>query len=494
MLSFLDKNDIHKLKILKLLNDSNSTQTLDNISSYLVIDKRTVHSLINYIHSDILRMEAQSKIAIQQMDDGTIFFKMAPNLTLQIFLLYYLKKSALFIFCQALYNSEFTTSSQFAKDNYISLSTFKKNLIELRKILNSFDLKLNLNSKNSLIGEEKQIRHFYFYFFWINYQTVEWPFKDFYMKKIKQLLDKNFTLFAILPFSDTYKIIYWISITIMRVKQGFSVPPDKKYINIENKYIPFSKFHPIIEQLFQEFGISDKEIILREAEFLYFCSSLLGIFPIKEYANLDLTYSEYSLLNTPENITHIWIKEFCAFFSISISIQEYQYLQANLLSIFKKIIYLKGPSSNFNFLVSNIPLLNNYPYYFEQIEKFILHLKKIKHLKVINQADHHLIDFYVLISWEILYKKKEKLVITIQSSFSALHMIHLKKEIINRSTIPLDIRTTVSNDTLLIVSDIIIPKEFSLKKEFFLWNTFPTEKQFTELNNKLLNIYNHMYS
>lgn len=489
MLHFLDKNDLHKLKILQLLNDSNNEQTLDSISSHFFIDKRTVQSLITYIQSDIQQMHIHSKIKIEQRENGVIFFHMSSDFTLQVFLLYYFKKSVLFIFCRSLYNSEFTTSSKFAKDNYISLSTFKNKLVELRNLLDTFDLQLNLNSNYPLIGDEKQIRHFYFYFFWTNYQTLEWPFKEISMEKIKQYLDKNFIPFANFSFSDTYKILIWLSITIMRIKKGFYIDSNETYTTIKNKNIPFSKFYPLIKKLFHEFDISDKDIVLREVEFLYFCTSLLGIFPIQNYTELDLTYSDYSLLKNPENVTHIWIEEFCSFFSLSISASEYQYLQANLMILFNKIIYLKGPSSNFNFFVSEKPLVEDYIYYFQQMDKFVLYLKKNKKLNVINQANHHLIEFYVLIVWEILFSKKEKIIVTIQSSFSSLHMNLLKKNISNLSKIPLDIHTSISKETLLIISDIPIPKEFCFGIEVFIWNTFPTKKQFEQLNKKLIQLY-----
>ncbi len=62
------------------------------------------------------------------------------------------------------------------------------------------------------------------------------------------------------------------------------------------------------------------------------------------------------------------------------------------------------------------------------------------------------------------------------------------------SKIPLDIRTTISKETMLIVSDVAIPKKFSLEKEVFLWNTFPSSTQFQKLNKKMELIYQNLYS
>lgn len=62
------------------------------------------------------------------------------------------------------------------------------------------------------------------------------------------------------------------------------------------------------------------------------------------------------------------------------------------------------------------------------------------------------------------------------------------------SKIPLDIRTTISKETMLIVSDVAISKKFSLEKEVFLWNTFPSSTQFQKLNKKMELIYQNLYS
>lgn len=493
MLNFLDKTDLNKMKILQLLNNSNDDLTLDSISSHLFLDKRTVQSLLIFIETDIQKMNVYKKVTITQSKKGSLYLNIDTDFSLQFFFLFYLKKSILFNFCLSIFNCEFTTSAKFAKDNYISLSTFKNRLAELRKLLSYFDLELNLSADYPLIGEEKQIRHFYFYFFWNSYQTIEWPFQKIKPKELKTFFDGNVVV-ENFSFSDVYKIIFWFSITIIRVKQDFTITPNKTYITLANNKTPFVKFYPIVEQLFQKFDIFDEKLLVYESEFLYFCSSLLGILPLQEYSNLDLIYSGDSLFNTNRDISHIWIREFCEFFSVSISMPEYHYLLANLTILFNKIIFLKGPNSNFSFLVSEKNLIKTYFYYFEQIEGFVSHLKKIKRLKLITHTDHNISEFYNLLVWEILFEKKQKLTITLQSTFSPLHISILKKEITNMSKIPLDIRTTISKETMLIVSDVAIPKKFSLEKEVFLWNTFPSSTQFQKLNKKMELIYQNLYS
>lgn len=156
-------------------------------------------------------------------------------------------------------------------------------------------------------------------------------------------------------------------------------------------------------------------------------------------------------------------------------------------------MYLKGPSSNFAMLVSEKQLIENYPYYFENMSSFIHHLNKFKYFKKINQSDHHLIDFYVLLVWKILNKARPQLKIAIQSSFSLLHMDILKDDITILSPVPLLISTNITLETTLIITDVAVPDEFNLGKEVFIWNTFPTKNQLNLLKYKLIEKYKEQF-
>lgn len=492
MLNLLDKSGLNKLNMLHILDETEQILSIDDISLKLNLDKRTVHSIIGSIQNDIVELGAPIIIKYVKKDNLIVLEK-NDDFNLQIFILFYLKESLNFNLCTTLFNNTFTTSVQFSKSNYVSLSTLKNKSENLKKLLKSFDLTLALNTNNLINGEEKQIRHFYFYFFWTSYKTTEWPFKEINFKEIKKYIYKHIEPSYSFSFTDIYKFILGLSISINRIKQGYIINHKPIYTKVKNSNIPFDDFHLLIASILAEFGITDNEIIQLESEFLYFSISLLGIFPIQNYTNLNLTHLQLDSIEDSTKYVNFWITEFCSFFSITISVSEYHYLEANLLILFNKILYLKGPSSNFGILISEDQLIENYPYYFENINSFIHHLNKFKYFKKINQSDNYLIDYYVLFVWQILKKMRPKLKIAVQSSFSLLHMDILKDDIITLSPVPLLFSSDITSDTTLIITDVAVPEEFSLGKEVFIWNTFPTKKQFNLLKYKLVEKYKKQF-
>lgn len=492
MLTLLDKSGLNKLNMLQILDETEAIFSIEDISTKLNLDKRTINSIIDSIQDDIVELGVP--ISLKQIKkNNLIVLEKNDDFSLQIFILFYLKQSLNFNLCTTLFNNTFTTSVQFSKSNYVSLSTLKNKSDNLKKLLNSFDLKLALNTSSLIIGEEKQIRHFYFYFFWTSYKTTEWPFTEINFKELKDYVYKHIEPSYTFSFTDIYKFILGLSISINRIKQGHIVNRNPLYTKVKNTNIPFVDFHLLVASILVEFGITDNEIIQLESEFLYFSISLLGIFPIQNYTNLNLTHLQLESVDDSTKYANFWITEFCSFFSITISLSEYHYLEANLLILFNKILYLKGPSSNFGILISEDQLIENYPYYFENMNSFIHHLNKFKYFKKINQSDHYLIDYYVLFVWKILNKARPQLKIAVQSSFSLLHMDILKDDIKNLSPVPLLFSTEITLDTILIITDVAVPDEFSLGKEVFIWNTFPTKNQLNLLKYKLVEKYKKQF-
>lgn len=484
MLTFLEKNDLLKLKIIELISNSKDFYSRDSLAIHFSVDKRTINNILSHILNDIILLKENSNIKIEIDKNGFIHCETTNTFNLQNFNLLYLRQNTNFILFQTIFNSKFTTIVNFTSVHYISISTFSNRLGASRKLLSEFNLTLNFKSVKLLIGEEQQIRYFYFYFFWTSYQAIEWPFDDIDFNLIKNMLYEHLTQSYNLSFIEAYKIMMWISITISRVKQGQYIETSNFYTTSNKAYSQPKYFHSLIRMLFIQFGITDEKIIQLESEFLCYYLSMIDFSPSKFYKKMDLAQLDDHKQTNSITYVNQWIKEFCSFFNLSISPQEYHYIYGNLLILFNRSDYFKGPHSNY--LKKDRA---KFSLYFNKIKAFSEHFELKFGKKAFKNSNEDFLDFLTLIVWEILKQQLPKLHISIQSSFSKLHFDILKQEVSFLTTIPLNIVDTITEETNIVITDIVLPFEFTSNKEVFIWSTFPTKCEFSKLESFLLDTY-----
>lgn len=369
------------------------------------------------------------------------------------------------------------------------MNVFFNRTTRLKELLSKYDLELNFNSKRLLIGEEKQIRYFYYCLFWNSYKTIEWPFDDVDFEKLYNLIVGNYEQIKKIGISDVYRIMMWLAISISRVIKGNTMEKDCNYSREQHNEVSFKNFHESIKMILNNFGISSESEILNESEFLYFCFGILGTNPIGLFQLLSIQNWDYTFSDKAVNYSNIWIENFCVFFDIQITPIEYQYLHANLIILHNRLLFLKGPSVNYRMLGSEREIQNEFPFHYSKIKLFYRYLIENELLDILLEEDHHLLVQYTMITLEIFKKRRPNLNVYISSSLGKLQENLLATDVAKRSEVPINIDSIISETTDLVITDIKLPDSWLCGAKYTLWNTFPSKIQIENVNELLNDIY-----
>ncbi|MBC1554159.1 HTH domain-containing protein [Listeria booriae] len=252
-----DKRIKRQIKLLQEIYDANYPITLEEIADNFGISKRTLFRDIkdlNHIFSD------ENVLEHTTFSGYTINHKhLIEDLVVQVS-----EQSPLYKIVSNVYDEIFLTIDEWADDLFLSTSTLYRYLGYLKKILKEYKLELKLTPV-AIVGEEVNIRHFYFHFF---YNTND-------ISSINKPTEKDMKVFqgAYRFFKDKTdrklvtqhrSSLYWIMVTRKRLEQGHTIILDKDLKNIVRK-MPTYEIMPELRSLYfpdiEEEYVTEDEIM-----------------------------------------------------------------------------------------------------------------------------------------------------------------------------------------------------------------------------------------
>ncbi|WP_059106014.1 helix-turn-helix domain-containing protein [Shouchella shacheensis] len=236
---FLDKASYRKVKLLKLLDSQSDWWTSSQLANELGCSERALHTSLHTLASELKREFEQAGIEVNQRRG--VRLNKAPNVFLHSYALHQLKKSPMFQLCHQMFQEDVTSLENFSESAFMSKSSLSRGIRKLKPLLDSYRLRLETRQA-VLVGEEHQIRYFYFKFYWNAFKGEEWPFT---FVEREELLDVvvlfEKALNTTFSCSQSEQILYHLAIA--RSRAGLNPEGRTPFVDV-----PYAYDHPLIEK------------------------------------------------------------------------------------------------------------------------------------------------------------------------------------------------------------------------------------------------------
>lgn len=168
---FLDSTDLQKFTLyrsIKTLDEQNFT--INDLATKLNLSYQQAYTIFREMLADI---EASSG-ELGALSDKRSLMRDNFSLTIDEYRLTLMEQSIQFQFVDYLLQAPNPTVDRFCQDRFISRSTLTRKTAALREFLQPFGLKLSFTVPG-FVGDERRIRQFIFYFYWLSFHGVRWP-------------------------------------------------------------------------------------------------------------------------------------------------------------------------------------------------------------------------------------------------------------------------------------------------------------------------------
>ncbi|CAD5899702.1 helix-turn-helix domain-containing protein [Carnobacterium maltaromaticum] len=456
MLNFLNDEYIRSLKALYFINNSSHAVSIDEIATQIGSVRKTVATLLNIIKSDLadcnfdLRETSEKKYYLVSKNQTVIY--------LDDYILMCGKRSLLFSIVEELFDKGSINTIQFCNDRYISQTTFSRGKKKLTELLEKSQLKLANYVSDGIIGDEYQVRIFYFHFFNHFYYSLEWPFDSFQKEEIAySIMMEKTSLFENLTMNQKRKLYYILAIMKKRMNQGYGVHPVS--ISFENN-TQYKKIHAFVESYLNVHEIWDTQVIKNETNF-FMC-----VLYTEDIVHLQTDYLEYLLDYSKDNpinteISTLWIQTFKKVVKHKLTIEEEVNLHEELNKFHLSTEFLYCNSTLFLNNLSNQSdeKLNNeiYQYAFKFYQLLLKNkmFRAFREQNLKNVTDKYMIDrYYYYMYYSFLKLKKMKPInLFIADSIERIDKIILtrKLELLFGENIKI-VENSIQSETLILTS------------------------------------------
>ena len=181
MIQLLNKDQLLTLNLLELFQKENNPYFSKSIGYYATttnIDRRTILRLLELFVSDIEEQNWYEKITLE-ITDKEVTISIGKEFSLDIYYNFYLQNTTCFDLCLEIFTGDFTTVQDFSDRLFLSKSTVYKRISSLKSVLKDYNLTLDFNSPQIILGPEHQIRYFFYILFFDSFETGYCKFSEF---------------------------------------------------------------------------------------------------------------------------------------------------------------------------------------------------------------------------------------------------------------------------------------------------------------------------
>lgn len=174
------------------------------------------------------------------------------------------KERQYYILSQLFFESSKQTSEGFSNDLFVSFSTITNDLLEIRKVIEKYHLKLTNKAKIGIevVGNERQKRNFMMNYFFMNRLYDNFHMFSAYSSLLGELPMNEIVLIVLdecreakLPITDFIisNIVLHIGLAIKRLQSGFAI--DKNVLEIDHCSEEYQTALRIIERLKEDLAV-----------------------------------------------------------------------------------------------------------------------------------------------------------------------------------------------------------------------------------------------
>lgn len=412
-MSMIESTDINELKILQKIDSEDRWWKSEEIAEDLQLSKATVQK---YLSALKMRIEAfpEEKVSLQISTSRGIYFSRSADFNLQFIYTDILKELLIFSILDAFIYNEAMPITQVSADNYVSVASIRRKYKTLNNYFDGLDI---LIKKDTLVGDERQIRWFFSELYWQVFRGVEWPFalipRDYVENMVETI--QNFFGFEIIP-EVKEQMMYWIAVNALRHSKGYRVPEDIEIKKFALNHPLFEKFNTILKQIFPSKAKVHDKNIQGELQYLFLLVCALPVLEKNEEFS-ELVYQSHKNAQTAiYRATQLWLRLYEENFEQISSSHQYHRIEKKLVRIHSfSYLYKMGaaiyPIDNY---VNEI--FDDHPVFSKKMEQLFTTLQA-NYPEVVKSKDY-LMENYALLSMDELNIDKFEQSITIALSFS----------------------------------------------------------------------------
>lgn len=235
--------------------------SIDKICESTKLDRRTVDRYLDDImmQYQLLKEKQPVSFTLSREASGEIKLDYVNYKSFQIFLVMMIEQNLTVDIMKKLLLGDKIHLLTYSDEHFISLSTIKRRLSQIRQILAIYHLKVkNKGGTIEIIGEEKQIRLLAYTFFWLMYKGGVWPFKT--ITKEKAIAVQKAIYGSVIEnwsFTNNEQMLTIIAINIIRYRKGYYLNLTSGWRN--NEY--FDRRGEILEEISENFLFSEDEVL-----------------------------------------------------------------------------------------------------------------------------------------------------------------------------------------------------------------------------------------
>ncbi|MDT1940334.1 MULTISPECIES: helix-turn-helix domain-containing protein [Carnobacterium] len=343
---FLEKILLRKMNILSLLYSENRPFTVKELAIRLGYTSKTILKMIEVLEFELQKWSNTVQLVVKENKE--IQLETAENFSLKVIELSYLKESHIFKACEAIFNEDFVDIATFSNENYISYSTLYGRLIAIRPVLKQYQLEFKPNNKAHFLGEEKQLRYFFFHFYWHSSWGMEWPFKGIEKKQLAPFIKaiegfKNRSLMV----SEQEFFFYWLGVISVRIQHKHPIKEIPLMEVIIEGNPKFEVFSQQMYPLFKEHFLLEESQLHNEIKFLFIILFNYTQYELEHPLISEMLVFAQNKAHLVFETTNYWLKRYMEFFDLTLSAAEYGAVYTNLIHLHFRVHFFEGDQSSF---------------------------------------------------------------------------------------------------------------------------------------------------
>ncbi|EOK00786.1 MULTISPECIES: helix-turn-helix domain-containing protein [Enterococcus] len=461
---FLEKQDKNVYDILKFIASSEKVSlTYEELYEITNLSVQTLYELLRKFIEILPVIDKNQSLSVHIESYNCYSFHKKPSFTLDYYFAVFLRRSQYYrLLIDLLYGKQ-RTIEQYTEKLFISESSVKRTMKQLREILDGFYLKIiKKNKKYLLVGDEEKIRYFYFILFKISSNAPDDLYSEESIKRIQTDFQK---IYPNITQNTLENFLYFLHVTKIRMAHDFRLQAKENHFEVINRLFTLKDFET---QLGKYIFFNDAMNNQVELECLYFFISTDELLTIETILSVSAYLSPAILSEEAFLIGNTILYQLSQFFDIKFSPEEYFYLGANF--------YLKIKKSEIF-----------YYYHFEKkyldkpIEKYINKLFSDFSKYFERNTGEKLplpVDYLQLILLEILLEKDKKISVLVYSALGDRDKVRIEKKLQKFITIPIRFVNRLEENPQLIISNRYLKSNQKIPI-FYIRNYFMN----TELNN-----------
>lgn len=472
MHKLLDKEERISLDILYFFSKNKQQKMilLKDIAHELSYDPRKLIRHIENLVEDIEVYLWQSEIKLTIVNDE-IHYEMSESFAVDFFESEYLKNSILFKLCMDLYLDTFTNLTAFAKANFVSQSTIYRRVKKLKRLLADFDIELDLLAPHYFIGQEYQIRYFFYSLISTAYYYNSEQTSDYISMERTKVFDRFIQLIPHFPYASEVKLRIILDLTIDRISKGFIVEKNEAAFQLKSVQFDYETLYGF----FRPFIQLNDQALEQEATFLHFILHVGNVYSIHEFT-LEQLEDRVPPNEKTEKIEAV-ILLFQSFFNCTLTMREHHYIERNLYYIFKRAAIIHG-SEHIESLQFNLKTIADaHPYIADLLLRFFDFLKKELQITL---RDDLLLQLF-LVFREVIWKVRMPIKVCLLSKISSSQQYYLREKLVTDLKLPIELFAVVDDDTEIIIADYSVKAFYDERVDFYFIPSFPDANEWLHL-------------